>query len=135
VLGTERYRFDASADLSPVDLALGWGIMSDQRVVDQLEIVQGNRRFVVVPPEKSPAPLPVLLAHSANVHILPANDGVKSKVLKLRVGEIVELTGFLVGVQEYGQWTWVTSLSRSDTGDGACEVFWVNKIFLPYIER
>src|ERR1700694_3208187 len=32
VLGAERYRFDREADIAPVDLALGWGPMSDQAV-------------------------------------------------------------------------------------------------------
>ena len=142
VLGIERYRFDSSADLSPVDLALGWGLMSDQKVVDRVEVVQGSRRLVLLPspdfPDLAPnglrAPVSVLLANSANMHIIPADDGIRSEISKFRIGEIVELGGFLVGVQEHGQWTWVTSLSRTDVGDGACEIFWVNKAFRPYME-
>ena len=33
VLGTERYRFDRASELSLVDLALGWGPMSDTRAL------------------------------------------------------------------------------------------------------
>jgi hypothetical protein len=38
VLARERYRFDRAADLSPIDLALGWGRMSESAVLDQLKI-------------------------------------------------------------------------------------------------
>ena len=31
VLSTERYRFDPVADLAPIDVALGWGPMSDRK--------------------------------------------------------------------------------------------------------
>src|SRR3982750_735701 len=34
VLHRRNYRYDAGAALVPVDLALGWGVMSDQRVLD-----------------------------------------------------------------------------------------------------
>lgn len=129
VLGKERYRFDPGADISPIDLALGWGPMSDQKVLDQLEIVQGNRRFVVVPADcNPPLPLGVLMANSANVHILPASPGIERKIDSLRIGSLVELSGYLVGIRERGQWTWVSSLSRTDVGDGACEVFWVDRV-------
>src|SRR5262249_54757581 len=45
VLSTERYRFDAGADLSPIDFALGWGAMSDTAVLDRLSIGQGMRFY------------------------------------------------------------------------------------------
>ena len=43
VIGAERYRFDSGAVLSPLDLALGWGPMSDSEVLKQLSFWQGGR--------------------------------------------------------------------------------------------
>ena len=48
VLARERYRNDAEAALSPIDLALGWRRMSDQKVVDQIDISQYGRWYRVV---------------------------------------------------------------------------------------
>jgi hypothetical protein len=129
VLSTERYRLDSTADLSPIDLALGWGLMSDQRVVDQLNIVQGNRCYVLTPVHPAP-PLPwsVIMVHSANMHMIPADRDIKSRLIALRAGEIIELSGYLVGVQENGRWCWVSSLKRTDTGDGSCEIVWVESL-------
>jgi hypothetical protein len=129
VLSKERYRFDRTSDISPVDLVLGWGPMSDQGILDHLDIAQGSRRFVLAP--LSPPPplsLYMLMEYCANMHMIPA-DGETADLLKgVRAGEIIELAGYLVGIQEGGQWVWVSSLSRNDTGDGSCEIIWVEQV-------
>lgn len=43
----------------------------------------------------------------------------------VRTGDIVELKGSLVRVDEKGGWHWVSSLTRNDTGNHACELIWV----------
>jgi len=40
ILSREDYHFDAIADLIPEDLALGWGPMSDNRILQRFEISQ-----------------------------------------------------------------------------------------------
>src|SRR5690242_17367341 len=45
VLRKEIYRLDDAAALAPVDLAVGWGRMSDSAVLDQLSITQMGRFF------------------------------------------------------------------------------------------
>jgi hypothetical protein len=129
VVSKERYRFDAGADLSPIDLVLGWGPMSDQGILDDLDIAQGGRRFAMFPHSDGPhLPLSLLMECSSNMHMIPADNGIKDALVDLRPGEVIELAGYLVGIQESGQWTWVSSLTRSDTGDGACEVVWVSRL-------
>src|SRR5215472_7316479 len=49
ILGREDYRFDRLSDLIPEDLALGWGPMSDNRVLSAFEIKQGARFYTWVP--------------------------------------------------------------------------------------
>lgn len=129
VLSRERYRFDPQSDLSPMDLALGWGAMSDQRMIDNLDIAQSSRFYVMAPKQCNTAlPWPLLMRSSANMHMIPSNDDVKEQLLDVRVGSIIQLKGYLVGVQMGGQWVWVSSLSRTDTGNGACEIVWVKEL-------
>ncbi len=42
VLSKERYWMDPGSKISPIDLALGWGPMSDSRVIEDLSISQGQ---------------------------------------------------------------------------------------------
>ncbi|MEO0447539.1 MAG: hypothetical protein AAF191_15810 [Verrucomicrobiota bacterium] len=126
VLSRRDYRFDHGAPLAPVDLALGWGLMSDQKVVDTLDISQDGRWFFWTGSAKSP-PEEEVSRHSANMHLIPANQWVRSQLKKVRRGQVVHLTGKLVSVRGKDGMTWDSSLTRTDTGDGACEVIYVER--------
>lgn len=128
LLSRERYRFDDASGLSPIDFALGWGPMSDTAVIEKLDIEQGVRWFWWRTRE---VPLPVddLMRHAANVHLIPATDTVRSDLLRFRPGEIITLVGKLVSVSGTDGFTWNSSLTRTDTGGGSCEVMWVEKAF------
>jgi len=129
VLHTESYWLDHGADLSPVDLAVGWGRMSDQSIIDQLEFWQGQRWYRYWP-RKSTLPLSAdeMNAHSANMHMIPANDDLKRALKSVRAGNLIEMEGYLVQVDGPDGSTWRSSLSRTDTGAGACELFRVEKL-------
>jgi hypothetical protein len=131
VLSKERYWFGREADLSPADLALGWGPLSDQNVLNRLKISQSGRRYLWW---GRPLPLPAetIYAHSANMHILPANEEVEDLLDQICRGDVVTLRGYLVAVQAGDGWRWRSSLSRTDRGDGACEVVWVESLAIRY---
>ncbi len=127
VLGKERYRYDRESDIAPYDLALGWGRMSDQSVVDRLDISQRTRWFFWET-KAYPIPRKEIESSSANMHIVPANEQVENELDDILVGEIILLEGYLVAVNADDGWKWKSSLSREDTGGGACEVVWVEKL-------
>lgn len=127
VLAKARYRFDRGADLSPVDLALGWGPMSDQAVLDRIDISQ-SERFYFWHVKEFPIPRREIETHSANMHMVPASSQVEDQLLGIRPGQIVTLAGYLVEVRAADGWRWRSSLTREDTGAGACELIWVEKV-------
>jgi hypothetical protein len=129
VLARESYHFDSLADLAPEDLALGWGPMSDNRVLKGIEISQSNR-FYFWRSTTMPIPREAIIAHSANTHVIPGNAFVAKQLSRLRPGEIVTLTGELVDGRRDDGVSIRTSLSRLDTGAGACEVMWVSDVSL-----
>jgi hypothetical protein len=127
VLGRERYRFDRAAEISPLDLALGWGPMSNTRVLEALSISQRDRWFFWSA-NRLPLPPGEINSHAANMHMIPATKAVEARLLAVRPGQLVELRGQLVKVDGQDGWHWLSSLSRTDTGDGSCEVVWVDSI-------
>jgi hypothetical protein len=128
VLSRETYAFDAFASAAPVDLALGWGPMSDSAMLAPLEIEQGARFYTLRWQSEPPAPPRVLLRHSSNVHTIAADEAIERQLRYLRRGEVVRLDGRLVdGVRADGA-RFRTSLSRDDTGAGACEVLLVERL-------
>lgn len=127
VLGVERYRFDRPAELSPVDFALGWGPMSDSRILDAFSIQQRDRWYFWSSP-RMPIPEAEVIAHSANMHLIPATPLVEKRLLAVQPGQVVALRGQLVRADGKDGWHWVSSLTRTDTGDGSCEVIWVESV-------
>jgi len=63
----------------------------------------------------------VIERHSANWHVIAGSDAVRATLDRLRAGSVVELEGELVDIEgrEAGM---ATSLTRNDTGPGACEI-------------
>lgn len=128
VLARESYRFDNESALSPLDLALGWGPMSDTAVLDKIDIRQSGR-FYYWQVEDFPIPRQQIEVNSANVHLVPANASVEKRLKSVRVGQVVTLKGLLIAARGDSGWQWRSSLTREDTGNGACELFWVEEMF------
>jgi len=126
VLSKKNYRWDREAELSPVDLALGWGRMSDEAILDDIDISQSNRWYHWWT-DTFPIPREEIETHSGNMHLIPKNETVKSAIKRARRGQIVELSGYLVRVEAKDGWQWGSSLSRSDTGSRSCELIWVER--------
>jgi hypothetical protein len=127
VLSTERYRFDRAAELSPVDFALGWGPMSDSRILKAFSIQQRDRWYFWSASE-IPIAVSEVISHSANMHMIPANGTVAKRLLSVKAGQLIELRGQLVRADGQDGWHWASSLTRTDTGDGSCEVVWVESV-------
>jgi len=124
VLAKKRYRSGREAELSPVDLALGWGPMSDGEVLKHINISQSNRWYHWNTKE-FPIPRRDIETHSANMHMIPETASVESALLNASEGNIISLSGKLVSITAKDGWRWKSSLTRTDTGAGSCEVIWV----------
>jgi hypothetical protein len=128
VLGLKRYWSDPVSKLSPYDLAVGWGPMSDQSILDQLKISQGNRFFFWRYQNPPPLPVPEITAHATNMHLIPATRAIRWKLRWLSKGDLIHMRGLLVEAQMPGMPPWRSSMSRMDSGKGACEIVWVESV-------
>ena len=129
VLARERYQQDRGAGLAPVDLALGWGPMSAAVVINDLKISQSGRGYEYRWDAEGPPLEPDQIArNSANTHCVPSTPELRKKLLAVRRHELVTLGGYLVELTGPGGYRWRSSLTRDDTGGGACEVLWLTAI-------
>ena len=124
VLSKKNYRYGRASELSPVDLALGWGNMSDENIIRSIRIGQSNRWYRWWT-RKFPISRREIETHSANMHLIPANNTVKSAFHDVRKGDIVEFSGNLIRIDADDGWYWVSSLTRNDTGGHSCELIWI----------
>jgi hypothetical protein len=128
VLSRKIYRYDRQSALVPVDLAVGWGPMSDQAVLDRLTISQSARFFWYEWTGTPPIPQDQIVSHATNLHLIPSNPAIESRSKALRSGDLIHLRGLLVEATGPDIGTWRSSLTRTDSGNGACELVWVEEL-------
>ena len=123
VLSREDYRFGQEARFSPTDLALGWGPMAAEGLTDRLSVSQGGRwyryRWGAGGP---PLPPQTIARNSANMQLVPADAAVARRIAAVEPGQVVRLHGWLVRIDDPSGWHWQSSMSREDSGAGACEL-------------
>ena len=127
VLSTEGYSYDADSDLSPVDFALGWGRMSDDNVLEHLDISQSGRWYRWRT-ETLPIPRHEIERSSANMHMVPATHKTASLLEEVQKGDVIHIRGYLMRADTADGRVWISSLTRDDTGGGACEIIFVQEI-------
>lgn len=126
VLSRQPYNEGREAAISPMDLALGWGPMAERTVYEALGITQSGRWYRYHwGAEGPPVPVETIVAHSSNMHMIPASSAVGERLTALAPGQRVRLNGWLVDVEDPTGLRWTTSLRLDDSGDGACEIVYV----------
>jgi len=127
VLSRNNFSIGKESEISPFDLALGWGPMSDQSVIDKIDISQSNRWYRWKA-DVLPIPAKEISLNSANVHIIPKDETIQDKFDDVYSGSLIEMKGYLVEITTADGWRWKSSLKRDDTAGGSCELFWVEDL-------
>jgi hypothetical protein len=102
--------------------------MSDSSVLDRLDISQAGRFYSYRWKDEPPLPPAEIVRSSANMHLIPADAGVARELARVRAGMVVTLRGRLVEASGADGWRWRSSLTREDSGAGACELVLVDAL-------
>lgn len=129
VLLSTDYSGSIGSGLASIDLALGWGRMADPDVSSWLSMQQYERFYYYSfrYPGQPPVPMDQVRDQSANMHMIPATREIRENIKRSRWGQVVRFKGYLVEARAGAGFYWRSSLTRSDSGDGACEVVFVQE--------
>lgn len=131
VMSKKRYDYDEMSFLVPYDLVLAWGKLMLKENQQGIKYSQDNRWYYYRYEASFALDPSYIVTHSANNHIIPANDNILQGVKELKKLDRVYLEGYLVNVDMVSPkktFSIGTSLSREDSEGGACEVFYVTKL-------
>lgn len=131
VVSKKAYDGGWESQISPYDLAIVWGKLAEPAYDKYIEYWQNNRWYFFRYKEGSPFDHSYVVTHSGNHHTIPANYNVRKALESIHKDNKVILEGYLVNVKGTYRGKavfWNTSLSRNDTGNGSCEVFYVSKV-------
>ena len=130
VVGTASYSYGWNSKISPMDLALAWGKLADPEFQKYVFYSHDNRWVSFNIKKDSPLDAAYVSSHASNHHIISATRNIGYALKTIRKKKSVVLEGFLVnvtGAYDGRPVWWNTSLSRTDTGNGACEILYVTK--------
>lgn len=132
VQSTRAYDDSISAVI-PYDYLLAWGDMADENKVSGLTWEQESRHGMVSGNlGGSGIGTDYVVSHVSNNHLIPANATIRKALAQVKPGDMVRIEGRLVNVKIFasqGRTLGISSSqSRTDQGDGACEVIYVEQI-------
>ncbi len=136
-VSTKKYPGTSIGDrLAPKDVAMAWGdVARNNDKIDFHWSQSGRWYFWQTESYEIIAPVggvDGVNTHSANNHLIAADEEVAKDISRIQKGDLITITGYLVNItaEDSGgsTFTWNSSTSRNDTGDGACEVVYVTGI-------
>jgi hypothetical protein len=131
VVNKKNYHYGWNAELAPVDLALVWGKLAEPEYAKYMRYSQSNRWYYYRYKSDAPFDNSFIISRSSNNHIIPSNNNILKAVKTIKKKDKIYLEGYLVrlkGNYKNRECWWNSSLSRSDTGNGSCELFYIVKI-------
>jgi len=131
VVGKKTYSDDWEGKISPLDLAIAWGQLAEPEYSQYITYSQRNRWYFYHYKPGRPFDHSYVIPHSSNNHIIPGNKNIALAVKTIQGKNTIAIEGLLVnlmGTYKGQTVTWNTSLSRTDTGNGSCELFYVTKV-------
>jgi hypothetical protein len=134
IVGKDEYFLSPLDRLAPMDLTIATGEILRPEIFSQFTFRKYSRHFsyqYVFPGGTPPLSPQYIASHVSNSHLIFANDAVHAAARDARVGDMVEIEGSLVTVSGTGSdgrtWTWRTSTTRADQGEGSCELVYVER--------
>ncbi len=132
VVSAKRYAWDDLSSVMTHDLGVVWGTISESKNFNQITWDQSNRFLIYsIPENKIPklGGLDYINSHTANIHLIPKDWTIEATLNKVKDYDIVSIEGYLTDVRK-GNKIVYTSDSRTDNGPGACEVIYVEKVYI-----
>lgn len=120
---------DYSSRVSQYDVALAWGNLNEKEIDKHISYSQSGRWYYYNFSRDVSVSSSYIAEHSANVHLINQDLLILKKIKDLKVNDHIRLTGYLVNVN-FDNGTWESSLTRTDTGNGACEIMYVTGVEL-----
>jgi len=139
VVGKDEYSASPLDQLGPMDLTIANGDVIRPEILSHVTIRKYPRHFTFqyfFPAGTDPLSSQYVNEHISNNHLIFADDSAYSVAKSVDIGDMVEISGYLVSVSGKGSdrstYTWTTSTTRSDMGEHACEIVYVTS-FRKYV--
>jgi hypothetical protein len=118
---------DYPSQISKYDIAIAWGDLNKEEYDEHIKYTQGSRWYYYNYSRDFPKNGSFIARNSANVHLVHSNEEILDKLRRIKRNDYVSIEGYLVEAI-FPNGPWRSSLTRTDTGNGACEILYVIKV-------
>lgn len=120
VYGTDTYHRGLE-DLSPLDIAYGFGIALDDQIADQTRVRFGNRVAMPKGLPRKAAPF------FSNMHVIPASPDIREAIMNASKDDFFVLRGYVATFYQDGYQPWASDTAYNNND---CEIILVTEILL-----
>lgn len=127
--------YDIINKIARFDLGMIWGPLLTEDLTDQITFNNTGTRFLKYTYKNSLVQKlggkENIVNNLSNNHAIHSNEHVLKLLRNIKKGDFIRIEGYLVDVyysKGNAHGTWPTSLSRTDHGDGACEIIYITNI-------
>ncbi len=134
----DYFGFDLYSTYVPRDVCLVWGSLKDSLNNPDISYRQHTRQCAIawqnnVIEEADDAYRGIFrtkVSHiqMSNNHLIPSTKEIRNQIFGLKRGDRVRIVGYLVNIYSQYEGNLFSSTSRTDNGNGACEIIYVTKI-------
>jgi len=129
VIAKNRYWFEAMSHISPVDLILSWGRMSDEDLLKRM-LVKIDDRSYHVQMAKPPYQRGNIHQHLMMTHTIPATEQIQERVSSLRRGQLVSFSGYIVDIENRFGSEWISPVRDKLPADRSSQWLWIESLVL-----
>lgn len=131
------YGYNIENKLSPKDIGMSWGFFANEENHKKVTWTSlGNRSLSWYSNDgnwiSKMGGVSKISQFCSNNHLIPSDNKIKRLIDEIKEGDFIRIEGRLVKVNyrinSSNYVTWNTSTSRTDSGDGACEVIYVTDV-------
>lgn len=131
------YGYNIINQLSPKDIGMSWGFLANEKNHRKVTWSSAGNRYLTWYSNDSIWINEIggsdkIAECCSNNHLIPSDNKIKKLINSIKEGDFVRIEGYLVNVyckeSDGSYFSWNTSTSRNDTGNGACEVVYVTNI-------
>ena len=137
-LVVEKYYYFPSSMINKIsryDLGIVWGALLGEDLKDTMKFKNKGNRFLHYTYKNSLisklGSRDAIVNSLSNNHMIHSSDYILKCLRNVREGDYIQVKGYLVYMSysnDNSRGTWNSSLSRTDHGDGACEIIYVTSI-------
>ena len=134
----DYYGFDLYATYVPRDVCLAWGSLKDSLTNPDISYRQHTRQCFIswqnnaieTPDDAFRGAFRTKVSHlqMSNNHLVPSTREIRDQIFGLKSGDRVRIIGYLINIYSQYEGNLISSTSRTDSGNGACEIIYVKRI-------